>query len=95
MSALIERWPNVVLRCPPSTGPDADAVALLPLLPEPFTPTVQGRAVYQGTRLPRPSTEYGLVLPVPRVETVKALLNGDRPNPRDRWVRAFRQVWEM
>lgn len=95
VSALIERWPNVVLRCPPSTGASSQAIALLPLLPEPFTPTVQGRAVYQDTRLPRPRTHRGPVLPVPRAETVKALLNGVRPNPRDRWVRAFRQVWEL
>ncbi len=95
LSALIERWPNVVLRCPPSTGASSQAIALLPLLPEPFTPTVAGRTVYQATRISSPRTDRGPVLPVPRTETVKALLNGVRPSPRDRWVRAFRQVWEM
>lgn len=95
VSALIERWPNIVLRCPPSTGASSQAIALLPLLPEPFTPKVEGRVVYQDTRLPRPRSPLGPVLPVPRAGTVRALLAGSRPSPGDRWVRAFRQVWEM
>jgi len=95
VSALVERWPNVVLRCPPTTDGNTNGVALLPLLPAPFTPRVEGVAVYQQTHLSQRTPETVLVLPVPRAGTVKALLAGHRPRPRDRWIRSFAQVWEM
>lgn len=95
VSALIERWPNVVLRCPPSTAASSGAIALLPLLPEPFTPTVNGVIVYQEARFGRPSYLTGPVLPVPRPGTVRALLGGNRPPRRDKWVGAFAEVWEI
>ncbi|GMQ92656.1 MAG: hypothetical protein BMS9Abin12_0133 [Acidimicrobiia bacterium] len=97
VSELVRRWPNVVLRCSPSTDVSANATALLPLLPEPFTPTLDGAGavVYQRTRLLAREPRNHQVLPVPRVATVKSLLGGVRPPSRDRWVRAFRDVWEL
>lgn len=95
VSELVRRWPNVVLRCSPSTDAGANATALLPLLPEPFTPTLDGPVVYQRTHLSVREPRNHQVLPVPRVATVRSLLEGVRPSPRDRWVRAFRDVWEL
>ena len=95
VAALVERWPNVVLRCPPSTVGTGNGVALLPLLPAPFTPRVDGVAVYQQTHLSKRAPKTLRVLPVPRAGTVKALLAGKRPRPRDRWIQSFAQVWEM
>jgi hypothetical protein len=95
VTALVERWPNVVLRCAPATDMDSGAIALLPLLPAPFMPKVHGIAVYQQTHLSRRSPAGIRVLPVPRPGTMKALLAGVRPRNRDRWIRAFDQIWEL
>ncbi|KKK62716.1 hypothetical protein LCGC14_3001560 [marine sediment metagenome] len=95
VTALVERWPNVVLRCAPTQGVNTGAVALLPLLPAPFTPSVDGAAVYQQTPLSSGRPRNMHVLPVPRSETVKALLSGVRPRSRDRWIRSFARVWEL
>ncbi len=93
VSELVARWPNVVLRCPQATEPSTRAIALLPLLPEPFTPTVDGEAVYQRTHLSAPKHVKDIVLPVPRTSTIKSLLGGVRPPRRDRWIKALGQVW--
>ncbi len=95
VAALVERWPNVVLRCPSTTEGGASGVALLPLLPAPFTPSVDGAAVYQQTHLSHRTSEAIRVLPVPRAGTIRGLLAGVRPRSRDRWIRSFAQVWEM
>jgi len=94
VSELVSRWPNVVLRCSPSSNAGQTATALLPLLPEPFTPTSHGRVVYQKMTIPVAPPPNHTVLPVPRVGTIRALLGGVRPSPRDRWVRAFRPLWQ-
>jgi hypothetical protein len=94
VTALVERWPNVVLRCAPDSEPGAGRIALLPLLPEPFTPTVDGASIYQQTNLSRRRPSIAHVLPVPRHGTVRALLAGVQPRPRDRWISAFGRVWE-
>ncbi|MFV1971833.1 MAG: hypothetical protein ACC683_12635 [Acidimicrobiia bacterium] len=93
VSELIRRWPHIVLRCPQTTEASAKVIALLPLLPEPFTPTVDCRSVYQRTHLSVPEFRKDTVLPVPRTSTIKSLLAGTRPSRRDRWVGALRQVW--
>lgn len=95
VAALVERWPKVVLRCAPESHPGAGRIAILPLLPEPFTPTVAGAAIYQQTHLSDRRLASGHVLPVPRSGTVKALLAGNRPRSRDRWISALAEVWEM
>jgi len=95
VAALVARWPNVVLRCPPSGDIATRGIALLPLLPEPFTPTVNGTAVYQQTALSGRKPRDVQVLPIPRPATVRGLLAGVRPRPRDRWIRALGALWEM
>jgi len=95
VTALLERWPKVVLRCAPTQDVSTGAVALLPLLPAPFTPRVEGAAVYQQTPVSRGRPRNTHVLPIPRSGTVKALLAGVRPRSRDRWIRSFSQVWEL
>lgn len=94
VKALVERWPNVVLRCAPDSEPGAGRIALLPLLPQPFTPTVDGAVIYQQTHLSRRGRSMGHVLPVPRPGTIRALLAGTQPRPRDRWISAFARVWD-
>ncbi|MEN8039979.1 MAG: hypothetical protein ABFR95_00575 [Actinomycetota bacterium] len=93
IAELIARWPNVVLRCPPSANLDSEAVAVLPLLPPPFTPIVHGATVYQRTRMESRAPGGRLALPVPRAGTIRSLLHGERPPRRDRWIGALRQVW--
>jgi hypothetical protein len=95
VTALVERWPNVVLRCAPESEPGAGRMALLPLLPEPYTPVLAGVTIYQQTHLSRRKPADGLVLPVPRSGTIKALLAGTVPRPRDRWISAFARVWDL
>lgn len=95
VTALVQRWPNVVLRCPGGTEPSTSGIALLPLLPAPFAPTVRGSVVYQRTNLSPHGSKVDHVLPVPRTATVNALLSGIQPRSNDRWIRAFAQVWEM
>jgi hypothetical protein len=95
VSALIRMWPNVVLRCAPDATATGMAVALLPLLPEPFTPRVEGRAVYQRTSLSTRQPAGEIALPVPRRGTISALLAGQRPRYRDRWIRSFERVWRL
>jgi len=95
VAALVQRWPNVVLRCAPSTRMETGGVALLPLLPEPYTPSVDGPVVYQRTHLSHTRPKDNHVLPVPRSATIKALLGGAQPRSRDRWIRALSRLWEM
>lgn len=95
ITALVQRWPNVVLRCPAGTEPSTRGIAMLPLLPAPFTPTVPGSVVYQQTNLSPRVPNVAHVLPVPRSATVNALLAGIRPRSNDRWIRAFARVWEI
>lgn len=95
VAALVSKWPNVVLRCAPESGPVGSAVALLPLLPAPFTPRMEGSVVYQRTSLATRQPDGKLALPIPRPSTVTALLAGRRPRRRDRWIRSFHRVWGM
>ena len=95
VAALVSKWPNVVLRCAPESDPVGSAVALLPLLPAPFTPQMEGSVVYQMTSLATRQPDGKLALPIPRSSTVKALLAGQRPWRRDRWIRSFNRVWGM
>lgn len=95
VAALVSKWPNVVLRCAPESEPIGSAVALIPLLPAPFTPLIEGSVVYQRTSLATRQPEGRLALPIPRPSTVTALLAGQRPWRRDRWIRSFNRVWGM
>lgn len=70
-------------------------IALVPLLPEPYTPSVDGPVVYQRTHLSYTKPKDNHVLPVPRTATVKALLAGSQPRSNDRWIKALSQLWDM
>ena len=95
VAALVQRWPNVVLRCAPSTHMGSGGIALVPLLPETYTPSVDGPVVYQRTHLSHTKPKDNHVLPVPRTATVKALLAGSQPRSGDRWIKALSQLWDM
>ncbi len=93
VSELVTRWPNIVLRCPQATEASENTIALLPLLPAPFTPTLDGHVVYQRTHLSALPPGREVVLPVPRTSTIRSLLGGVRPSRGDRWVKALGQIW--
>lgn len=96
VAALIERWPRVVLRCSPRDSQPPGSIAALPLLPEPFTPVSQGRAVYQRCAYSPKQKPDGIVLPIPRRSTVEALLAGRRPpTRRDPWLKAVARLWRQ
>ncbi len=92
VEALAARWPAVVLRCAPRLQRPASALAVLPLLPEPFTLRADGRCVYQRIGVSPGVTPDGPVLPRPRRGTIAALLTGRRPG-RDRWMRSVAALW--
>ena len=64
------------------------------LVPGGLFPNDGRPAVYQATRAVMRLPGPGLRLPLPRPGTVAALLEGRRPVAGDRWVRAWRPVWE-
>jgi hypothetical protein len=97
VSALVDGWDRVVLRLAPRPAPTIAGVPVVPvrlLAAGGLFSYDKGLAVYQSTRalmrLPGP----GLRLPMPRAGTVAALLEGRRPAAGDRWIRAWRPVWE-
>jgi len=97
IEALAARWPRTVLRLPPRPAPDGLRIPLVPvrlLVPGGLRPAPVGPAVYQATPHPMPLPGPGLRLPVPRRATTAALLTGRMPAVGDRWVRAWRPVWE-
>lgn len=97
VAALAAGWERVVLRLPPRPAPGGAGAPVVPvrlLLPGGMFPRGHGPAVYQSTRsalrLPGP----GVRLPLPSAATVLGLLQGRLPVAGDRWVRAWRPVWE-
>ena len=94
LDALSRRWPAVVLRLPASHDGEDDAIPILPLVPGGLFSEYGGRAVYQraGWRVTPP--EDSVVLPRPRRATIERLLVGAAPSRGDRWVGAWRRLWE-
>ncbi|MBT8198298.1 MAG: hypothetical protein HKN01_09940 [Acidimicrobiia bacterium] len=106
VEALVAGWPSVVLRLPPR--PDPDLAGLLdrhriPLVPVIALPPVDlwpdrlaegAAAVMQPTRWRQQAPRPGPVLPRPRGGSWESLLRG-RIRSGDRWVRAWRSVWEF
>jgi hypothetical protein len=95
VSALTDRWPAVVLRCPPNVPCPAGAIAVLPLLPEPFALSAEPPVVYQRSRLSPRVKPQPLILPPPSRRTVAALLSSRQPLTPDRWIRALRTIWSL
>lgn len=93
LSALVDRWPNVVLRCPPYLPAPSEAIGILPLLPEPFAikPTTR-YTLFQDVGLLGLKARSPEVLPPPKARTLAALARLEVP-VRSRWVRSLRPVW--
>jgi hypothetical protein len=97
LSALIQGWPAVVLRLAPGSSARWGSAGVVPvrlLLPAGWFSGSERIAVYQRSAWQASPTGPGPVLPRPRRATIAALLAGRRPGP-DRWLRAWRQVWEL
>jgi hypothetical protein len=97
VSALIGGWEKVVLRLPPRPAPVAGVIPVVPvrlLIPGGLFPHDKAPAVYQATRAAMRLPGPGLRLPLPGQGTIAALLQGRRPVAGDRWVGAWRPVWE-
>jgi len=97
LAALLAGWEKVVLRLPPRPAPVAPGAPVVPvhlLLPGGLFPRGDGPAVYQSTRAMVTLRGPGVRLPVPSSGTVTGLLRGRLPVAGDRWVRAWRPVWE-
>ena len=94
LDAIVERWPAVVLRLPADHGGGGGAIPVLPLVPGDLLPDYGAGAVYQrsGWRVPAP--EGAIILPRPRRSTIGMLLTGTAPPPRDRWIAAWRSLWD-
>jgi hypothetical protein len=98
VEALMRGWEWVVLRLPPRPPPTRGSVPVVPvrmILPGRLFEDVEGPSVFQSTavlaRLPGP----GVRLPVPSRTTVAGLVTGRLPHGADRWIRAWRRVWEV
>lgn len=97
VAALVGGWDRVVLRLPPRPGPASGGIPVVPvrlLVQGGLFAYEGGPAVYQCTRAQMRLPGPGLRLPMPRPGTVAALLAGRRPVAGDRWIRAWRPVWE-
>jgi hypothetical protein len=97
VSALVAGWERVVLRLPPRPAPVGSMGTVVPvrlLIPGGLFVRTGGPAVYQSTRTMLPLPGPGVRLPVPSAGTVAGLLKGCLPVAGDRWVRAWRPVWE-
>ncbi len=91
--ALIEGWPYVVLRSPSDAGLFAPVVPVYPLLPGALSPSPDRFCVFQRTGFYAERGLEGIEIPRPGGGTVRSLLHGSVP-ARNRWVRAWRPVWE-
>jgi hypothetical protein len=94
LDAILEGWPAVVLRLPASHDGASGAIPVLPLIPGELLTSYGSRGVYQrsGWRVPAPGGS--VVLPRPRRATIERLLTGVAPLPGDRWIAAWRPLWE-
>jgi hypothetical protein len=94
LDAIVAGWPAVVLRLPARHDGSGDAIPVLPLVPGELFRGYGHDVVYQrsGWRIEPP--DGSLVLPRPRRSTIGMLLGGIAPPPRDRWIAAWRPLWE-
>jgi hypothetical protein len=96
VNALGEGWPHVVLRLSPAdqTRPFVPIVPVVPLFPGLLSIPWKQPAVFQDTGYRVTPVAPGPVLPRPSRRTVAALLEG-RIDTRSRWIKAWRDVWEL
>jgi hypothetical protein len=95
VGALVDRWPNVVLRCDPSEPAPIRAVPIVPLLPAPFAPSVDRPAVYQSLGLSVRPPEGALVLPRPTSAVVESVLGLRMGLGRSRWLASVSKLWGL
>lgn len=93
LGALASGWPAVVVRVPARQPVDGPVVPVAPALPGALAERPAARHVVQATGL-APAPRDGIVLPRPSGRLVRDLLSGV-VRPRDRWIRAWRPVWEV
>lgn len=93
LGVLASGWPAVVVRVPAHQPVDGRLVPVAPALPGALAQRPSVRHVVQTTGL-APAPRNGIVLPRPSGRLVRDLLNGV-VRPRDRWIRAWRPVWEV
>ncbi|HKX76331.1 MAG TPA: hypothetical protein VJR05_13175 [Acidimicrobiia bacterium] len=87
-------WPAVVLRVPPGVRLPWPVIPVVPLFPGLLAAEGGRAAVWQATsQLDRPPGPGPLLPPLNRA-TLTSLLSL-RAAPGGRWVRAWRQVWEL
>ena len=96
MDALGEGWPDVVLRVPPAmeTRVFAPIVPVIPLFPGLLSIPWNRPAVFQNAGFRITPSAPGPVLPKPGRGVIAALLEG-RVDARSRWIKAWRDVWEL
>ncbi len=87
-------WPALVLRVPPGMEVPWPVVPLVPILPGLLAPRGGRAAVWQAMSLGDQPPGPGPLLPPLNRGTLTALLEM-RAEPAGRWVRAWRQVWEL
>jgi hypothetical protein len=93
VSALVQRWPAVVLRCDARSARPKGAIGVVPLLPEPHLRLLRAPAIYQRCGMSPRTAPDGVVLPRIRRRTAAQLLAGRRPPRSDRWIRSLTPIW--
>ena len=96
VEALIEGWPQVVVRVgePGAARGFASLVPVWPLFPGVLAPSIDELSVFQRTGFSVTPPGPGPVLPRPRPSVLEGLLNGVVAR-RSRWLAAWRQVWRL
>lgn len=92
--ALMEGWPDTVLRVGAETSPSGSVgVGVRPVLPG-LRPPAEFLPVFQPTGIaPIPAELDGLLLPRLSGRVARSMLAGTAP--RGRWVRALDEVWAL
>ena len=95
VEALIDRWPNVVLRCDPSRPPPMSAIPIVPLLPAPLAPQVNRSSVFQSLGFSVRAPQGALVLPRPSRSAVESLIGLRSGLGRSRWMTSVARLWSL
>ena len=93
IAALVQGWPNVVLRLSRlASGLSMPLVPVIPLLPGGMTQRSERPAVYQQLGWHEKAPGPAFTMPTPSRGSVGALLEGRVPS-RSRWISAWQDVW--